>query len=234
MKNILSMIAASLLMAGVARASGMEDDPFIAMFKLDQFEWQNADGADALSWDAQAWFGKDLHKLWVKSEGEFVDGQAEDAEIQLLYSRAVAPFWDVQAGWRRDIRPSPHRDWFALGFKGLAPYFFEVDAQLFVGEAGRLGARFKAEYEFMFTQRLVLSPELELNWYSGDDPERGLGSGLSDASLGLRLRYEIRREFAPYIGVEWSRVFGTTADFTEDEGGEVSDTRIVAGIRAWF
>ncbi len=234
MKKFSAILVSLLLTIHLAWAGGMEDDPFLAMFKLDQFEWQDAEGADALSWDAQAWFGKDLHKLWIKTEGEFIDGQAEDAEVQLLYSRAIAPYWDLQAGWRRDIRPSPERDWFALGVKGLAPYFFEIDAQLFVGEAGRLGARFKAEYELLFTQRLVLTPELELNWYSGDDPGRGLGSGLSDASLGLRLRYEIRREFAPYIGVEWSRVFGATADFTEAEGGDIQDTRLVAGIRAWF
>ncbi len=234
MKKMQWLAVTALFAANSVLAGGMEDDPFLAMVKIDQFEWQDADSGDVLSWDAQAWFGKDLRKLWVKTEGEYADGQTEEAEIQLLYSRAIAPYWDIQAGWRRDIRPTPDRDWFAVGFKGLAPYFFEVDAQLFFGESGRLGARFKAEYELMFTQRLILSPEVELNWYSGDDPDTGIGGGLSDASAGLRLRYEIRREFAPYIGVEWARQFGTTADFTEEEGGDISDTRLVAGIRAWF
>jgi copper resistance protein B len=184
--------------------------------------------------DADAWIGYDLNKLWFKTEVERVDGETEEAELQMLYSRALAPFWDLQLGWRRDIRPEPHRDYLAIGFKGLAPYLFETDASLFLGEAGQFGARLDAEYEYLFTQRLILSPEIEVNLYSRDDEEVGIGAGLSNMSLGLRLRYEIRREFAPYIGVNWTRQFGQTAVYARAEGSDPSDFQWVAGIRAWF
>ncbi|MCU7850314.1 MAG: copper resistance protein B [Candidatus Thiodiazotropha sp. (ex Lucinoma kastoroae)] len=178
--------------------------------------------------------GYDLNKFWFKTEVERVDGETEEAEVQFLYSRAVAPFGDVQAGWRRDINPEPDRDFLALGFKGLAPYLFEVDARVFIGESGQIGARIDAEYEYMLTQKLILSPEIEMNLYSKDDEEVGIGSGLSDMELGLRLRYEVLREFAPYIGVNWTKIFGQTADFASDEGEDTSDVQIVLGIRAWF
>ncbi len=214
--------------------AGGKDDPLVYKVMIDQLETRIGDGPNPLVLEADAWVGYDLHKFWFKTDVERVDGETEEAEVQLLYSRAIAPFWDFQAGWRRDIKPKPDRDYLALAFKGLAPYLFEVDAGLFVGESGRVNARLDAEYEYMFTQRWALSPELTMNLYSKDDEERGIGSGLSDISLGVRLRYEIRREFAPYIGVNWSKQFGDTADFAEAEGEDTSDTRIVAGIRAWF
>ena len=178
--------------------------------------------------------GKDLNKLWIKTDGEYVDGRIEETEIQALYSRAIAPFWDLQAGWRRDIRPTPDRDWFAFGIKGLAPYYFDVDAALFVGENSRTAARLQVEYEFMLTQRLILVPEVEMNFYGKDDPAVGIGSGLADTEVGLRLRYEIRREFAPYVGVNWSHLYGQTADYAREEGEDTDDFRFVAGIRFWF
>ncbi len=214
--------------------AGGKDDPLVTKVMIDQLETRITDGPNPLVLEAEAWAGYDLHKFWFKTDVERVDGETEEAEIQLLYSRAIAPFWDFQAGWRRDIKPRPDRDYLALAFKGLAPYLFEVDAGLFIGESGRVNARLDAEYEYMLTQRWVLAPELTMNLYSKDDAERGIGSGLSDLSLGLRLRYEIRREFAPYIGVNWSKQFGDTADFAEAEGEDTSDTQIVAGIRAWF
>ncbi|MEW8029020.1 MAG: copper resistance protein B [Candidatus Thiodiazotropha sp.] len=214
-------------------ASG-KDDPLISKVMIDQLETRITDGPNPLVLEAEAWIGYDLHKFWFKTDVERVDGETEEAEVQLLYSRAIAPFWDFQAGWRRDIRPKPNRDYLALAFKGLAPYLFEVDAGLFIGESGRVNARLDAEYEYMFTQKWILSPELSMNLYSKDDNERGIGSGFSDMSLGLRLRYEIRREFAPYVGVNWSKKFGETADFAKDEGEDSSDTQIVVGIRAWL
>lgn len=215
-------------------SAGMNDDPALFMFKFDQLESRIGDGEDPFVWEAQGWIGKDLNKFWFKTDGEYADGETEDAEVQVLYSRAIAPFWDIQAGWRRDIRPEPSRDWFAIGFEGLAPYIFEIDSALFIGSSGRTALRLQAEYEILFTQRLILTPEMELNLYGKDDPETRIGSGLSDLELGLRLRYEIRREFAPYIGVNWRKADGGTADFIQEEGGDVSDTRVVVGIRAWF
>ncbi len=137
-------------------------------------------------------------------------------------------------GLRKDFQPTPSRSWAVLGVQGLAPYLFEVDTAVFLGESGRTALRLEAEYEILFTQRLILSPEIEVNFYGQNDEATGTGSGLSDVEFGLRLRYEIRREFAPYIGVNWFKKFGNTADFSRLEGAEVSDTQIVLGVRAWF
>ena len=191
-------------------------------------------GSDPIVLEAQGWVGKDLNKLWVKVDVENVSGKTGEAELQFLYSKAIAPYWDVQVGWRHDKMPTPNRDWFAVGFQGLAPYFFEIDAAAFIGNNGQTALRLEAEYEIMLTQKLILTPEVEINAYSKDDEATGVGSGLSDIELGLRLRYEIRREFAPYIGVNWNKTYGDTANFSRDEGEDVSDTQFVVGIRAWF
>ncbi len=210
------------------------DDPILGKLMIDQLEWRNASDENPVVLDAQGWIGKDLHKLWIKAEAERADGKTEEAEIQALYSRAIAPFWDLQIGWRHDERPEPERDWFAIGFQGLAPYFFEVDAALFVGGSGRATARLEAEYELLLTQRLILTPEIELNFHSESDSAVGVGSGLSDLEAGLRLRYEIRREFAPYLGMNWEKKFGDTADFARGEGESTDDFQFVVGVRAWF
>ncbi len=232
MKHI-NMVLLSLAFSGNVVA-GMSDDPLLFMLKVDKLELRDADEGTALVWDAQAWAGKDLNKLWLKTEGERMSGETEEGSVELLYSRAVAPFWDLQAGWRHDFRPEPNRNWFAFGLKGLAPYLFEVDATAYVGESGRLAAGLAVEYEYMFTQKLILSPGLEMSLHSKDDEAVGIGSGLSGLEAGLRLRYEIVREFAPYIGVNWWRKFGNTADYARDEGGEVSGVEFVAGFRLWF
>ena len=233
MKKIVSGLVAAMLIPGLGFAAS-KDDPILSKVMIDQLEVRSTDGPDPWVLEAQAWIGQDLNKLWLKTEVERVDGETEEAEVQALYSRAVAPYWDLQFGWRHDFRPEPERDWLAIGLEGLAPYWFEVDAALFVGESGRVAARIEAEYEWMFTQRWVLSPEIEVNLHSKDDVDTGVGSGLSDLELGLRLRYEFRREFAPYIGVSWSKKFGDTADFARDEGEDTDDVQIVAGVRAWF
>ena len=234
MKPYRVLLLMGLLCASAQTFAMGDDDPLVAKVMIDKLELRSTDGPDSLVLDADAWIGHDLNKLWFKTEVERVDGKTEEAELQMLYSRAIAPFWDLQLGWRRDIQPQPQRDYLALGFKGLAPYLFEVDASLFVGEAGQLGARLDAEYEYLFTQRLVLTPEFEVNLHTKDDPEVDVGAGLSDLQLGLRVRYEIRREFAPYIGVNWIKQFGQTADYARAEGGDTSDIQLVAGIRAWF
>lgn len=220
--------------SGASFAMGVDDDPLIGMFKIDQLEIRDTDAGNVTAWKADAWLGKDLHKLWFKTEGEYHDGETEEAELQLLYSKALSPYWDVQAGWRRDQRPKPTRDWLALGIMGLAPYLFETDLALFIGEEGRSAARLDAEYEYLFTQRLILTPEFEVNLYGKDDPELGIGAGISDVSLGLRLRYEIRREFAPYAGVHWTGLYGDTADYAKAADEDTSEAVWVAGIRAWF
>lgn len=222
MKRLFCAVLALLPAAGFAMG---EDDPLLFMFKLDQLEVRDADGANPLVWEGYAWLGKDLNKLYLNTEGERVDGEYEELSTELLYSRAVAPYWDVQMGWRHDTYPEPSRDWLAVGVQGLAPYFFETDATFYLGQAGRTALKLKTEYELMFTQRLVLIPELEANFYGKSDAETGAKAGLSDISAGLRLGYEIRREFAPYIGVNWGKSFG---------GEGTSDWQAVAGIRLWF
>jgi len=214
--------------------AGMEDDPVITKVMIDQFETRVTDGDDPLVLEGQAWIGKDLNKFVIKADAEQVNGSTEELELQALYSRAIAPFWDFQVGVRQDQKPKPGRNWLAIGFQGLAPYWFEIDTALFIGESDQIGLRFTAEYEWMLTQRWVLSPDIEFNIYSKNDQATGTGSGLSDTQLGLRLRYEIKREFAPYIGVNWNKKYGNTATFAKNEGEKVDDTQFVAGIRVWF
>ncbi len=229
-----SILGLALLAAALPATAGMEDDPLLTMIKIDQLEIRDTDGPDPLVFDGQLWVGKDLNKLWIKSEIERVDGETEENELQLLYGRAIAPYWDLQVGWRRDFKPEPEQDWLAVGMQGLAPYYFEVEATAFISDDSQANLRLEAEYELLFTQRLILSPEIEANFYTDDDPERGIGSGLSDVELGLRLRYEIRREFAPYIGINWAKKFGNTEDFATAEGEDAEDAQFVAGIRAWY
>lgn len=227
---------ATLMMIGLSTpvlASG-EDDPLLFKLMIDKLEWRAAEGENPLVWEADAWVGKDLKKLWFKTEGEYRDGETEAAYVEALYSRAVSPYWDLQVGWRHDARPRPTRDWFAVGFKGLAPYWFEVDATLYGGGNQSAFARLEAEYEILLTQRLILSPEIEANIFAREDERRGIGSGLSDTEVGLRLRYEIRREFVPYIGINWEKKYGDTGDFAKEEGEGTSDLQFLVGVRAWF
>ncbi len=209
------------------------DDPLIYNLMMNELE-SNDSGGTPLTWDAQAWIGYDLLKLWIKTEGERLQGDSKEVEVQALYSQAISPYWDFQIGLRHDARPSPSQDWGVIGLQGLAPYFFEIDTALFVGKSGNSGLRLNAEYEWLFTQKIILTPEIEMNFYGQNIPEVSLGSGLSDITLGLRLRYEIRRELAPYVGLEWSKFYGNSADFVRRDGLEVRDTNFVVGLRIWF
>ena len=203
---------------------------------IDRLESGFGDGEETYLWDVQGWSGGDINRFWWKSEGEgdFDDG-LEEAELQALYSRAVTPFWDVQAGVRQDFRPDGEdTTHLVLGLQGLAPYWWEIDAAAFLSTDGDLTARFEAEYDQRITQRIILQPRLEIDASASDIPEQEIGSGLSSVEAGLRLRYEFRKEFAPYVGVEWSRAFGDTADYIKARGGEPEDTRFVVGLKAWF
>ena len=218
----------------MTRMMEMNDAAALGMLLVDQLEWRDGDGSNGPAWDAQAWYGTDYNKLWFKTEGVRVDSATEDARAELLWDRIFSRWWSAQAGVRHDFGSGPSREWLALGVEGLAPYFFEIEATAYVGDAGRTAARFRAEYELLFTQRLVLQPELEVNAYGKDDPQRQIGAGVSDLQLGLRLRYEIRREFAPYLGVAWFRRLGKTADLVRDSGQDPSLLQVVAGLRFWF
>ena len=211
-----------------------EDDPVVTKVMIDQLENRYVKGEEQLVLEGNVWVGKDLEKLMIKADVEQVKGVTHELELQALYSRAIDPYWDFQVGVRQDMEPTPVKNWLAVGFMGVAPYWFEIDSTLFIGESNQVGLRFSAEYEWMITQRWVLSPEFEFNIHSKDDEATGTGSGLSDSQLGLRLRYEVKREFAPYIGINWNNKYGNTATFAKNEGEEVSSTQFVAGIRAWF
>ena len=210
------------------------DTPF-AMVRFDRLEAQSSDGETTGVWDADAWYGGDINKVWLKTEGEysFEDNDLEEAEVQLLWSRAISRYFDLQTGIRYDFEPKSQAH-AVLGIQGLAPYWFEVDGAAFLSDSGDLTASFEAEYELLLTNRLILQPRLEANFSAQDVPVRDLGSGLTDLQAGLRLRYEIRREFAPYIGVEYQSAFGRTADRIEAAGADAEDTRLLVGIRTWF
>lgn len=202
---------------------------------LDVAEYQFRAGRDGFRWNGEAWYGGDIHRLVVKSEGEAALGEGVGrAEVQALYSRAIDPYWNLQAGLRQDVGRGPHRTYAALGVEGLAPYWFEVDAGLFLSDRGDLLGRVEGYYDQRITQNLILQPRAEVNLSAQDMPANGIGSGLTSAELGLRLRYERVREFAPYIGISWERSFGRTADMARVHGEGTGGASFVIGARAWF
>ena len=202
---------------------------------IDQLEATFGDDEEGYGWDAQGWTGGDINRFWWKSEGEGTfDGEVEEAEIQALYSRAFRPFFDFQTGLRQTYRPEGDRTDLVVGVQGLAPYWFEIDAAAFLSNKGELTARAQAEYDQRITNRWIVQPRAEMLLSAEDIPELRIGSGLSSLQIGVRLRYEVRKEFAPYVGVEWTRSFGSTADFLTADGRSSEDTRLVIGLRAWF
>ncbi len=222
--------------AAIPPAGGhtVHDNSIQRFVLLDRLEAWNADPGTGFEWEGQAWVGTDLNRVWLRSEGEQIDGKLESADLELLYGRSVATWWDVVTGIRHDFKPGASQDFVAFGVVGLAPYKFEVEATAYLGQGGQTAARFEAEYETLLTNRLILQPLIEVNLYGKNDERRGIGSGLSTVEAGLRLRYEFTRRFAPYIGVVRERAFGRTADFRRLDGEATNDTRIVAGLRVWF
>lgn len=215
-------------------AMGMHDDARYGKVMIDRLEWTRAPAASGQAWEAHAWYGGDFDRLLLRSEGEREQGRLQDGDAELLWSHALAAFWDGVLGVRHDLGPGPRRDWLAIGIAGLAPYWFEFEATAYVGTQQRTAARLRAAYEIAFSQRLILQPEMEVNLYGRADRARLRGSGLADASAGLRLRYEIRREIAPYIGVVWQRAFGATATLMGQAGETPRQRQWVAGLRLWF
>lgn len=233
------LLLATTILAGRAEPAAADeptDEPERLTFvEADQLEYRAASGKDAFGWEAQGWVGGDYNKVWFKTRGEDVlNGGATRAELQLLYSRVISAFWDWQVGARYDVKPNPPRGYAVVGIQGLAPYFFDVDAAGFVSDEGEVSARLEAEYELLITQRLIAKPSAEVNLAVHDVEERGVGSGVSAVELGLRLRYEIVREVAPYVGVSWERKVGHTADLARRRGGDPEHAAFVAGLHAWF
>ena len=215
------------------------DDQTLYFFMADRLEYNVNSGLNPVVFDAQGYIGKDLNKFWFKAEGEALTVETEgEMEFQGLYSRAISAYFDVQAGIRYDVaytaNTNQSRGFAVLGVQGLAPYLFEVDGSIAVSDAGDVSASFEAEYDFPITQRLWGQPRLETSAAVQEVPEWGVGSGLNNIGLGFRLRYEIVREFAPYLGISWNQKLGQTADFARDEGGSASTLGLVGGVRMWF
>jgi copper resistance protein B len=212
----------------------LADEQNFRSLLIENFEATRIDGKAVLPYEIEARYGRTYDRAVLKAEGEFENGDHAESRTELLWSHAVAAYWDTQFGIRYDRGQGPGRSWIAAGIEGLAPYWFDLEVTGYVGESSRTALRIDASYDMLIDQRLILQPRFEANFYGRDDFARGLASGLSDASLALRLRYEIRRELAPYIGVERVSQFGGTEDFTRAAGGDASDTRLTMGLRFWF
>jgi len=209
------------------------DDAIHSFVLLDRVEWQHTSGADGPSWDAKGWVGGDRNRFWFRAEGEGDHGRVGEAEVHALYARAITRWWDLVAGIRQDLRPGSAQTWAAVGIQGVAPEWFDVEATVYVGASGRTQFRFETEYELLVTNRLKLQPLVEVNAYGKADASRGIGAGLGTTEVGLRLRYEVRREFAPYVGVTWNRRYFGTADFATAAGESAGGARLTVGLRAW-
>nr|WP_166769111.1 copper resistance protein B [Xanthomonas arboricola] len=204
---------------------------YVLLDRLEAFDTTRGSGQD---WEARAWIGGDIDRLWLRSEGERQDGRTQAASVEAFYGHAISPWWDLLVGARQDIGADEHRSWAAFGVQGLAPYKFETEATLYVGSGSRAALRLEGEYEVLLTNRLILQPRVEADIALTDDGRRGVGSGLEQVEVGLRLRYEITRRFAPYIGWVHSRSFGDTARRAAIDDEPARDSRFVAGLRIWF
>jgi copper resistance protein B len=241
------VFGAAGLLTGLARADGgdassaapfgqpVADDRVYVHGLLDEFEGRFGGGSESsFRWDGEAWVGGDTNRLWLKSEGFAEGGRVEDGEHELLYARAISPYFDLQAGARYDLDSEPGRAWAALGIEGLAPYFFHVSATAYARDAGHVAAKFTGSYELLLTQRLIVEPQAELNIYGKSDAARRTGTGLSDIDAGIRARYEFSRKLAPYVGFAYEHKFGQSGRYASLDGAHEVELRAVVGIRTWF
>ncbi len=216
------------------------DRATFGLLLFDNSEFQRAGGPNAFRWDVLGWRGGDVHRLWFKSEGRQAtsSSQGSEFEVQALYGKLIAPFFDLQAGVRFDqrLRPgsAPARVYAVVGLQGLAPYRFEIEPALFLSQKGQISGRLTTTYDVLLSQRLIVQPRLETNLAVQRDEEIGIGAGLNDVEIGIRVRYETRREFAPYVGLTWKESFGGTHRLTTQEGGDPAHFVVVAGARMWF
>jgi len=218
-----------------SQALAMSDTHRFGSVQVDRLEYVTARGHEWAAYEGEAWYGTTYDRAVVKAEGEVASGRLRESKTQLLWRHAVSTFWDTELGLRFDHgHAEPNREWLAFGFRGVSPYWFEVDATAYVGPSGRTALGLKAEYDILLTQKLYLQPSVELNLYGKSDERRGIGSGLADGTAGLRLKYEITRQFVPYIGVEWAGTFGKTADYAREAGEPRQETRFVAGVSFRF
>jgi len=208
---------------GLTMQGHMMDDPVQAFLRADRLEWQTDGDRDGAAWEFTSWIGRDANRLWVRAEGDRAGGKTESSEVEALWGHPVARWWDVVAGIRQDFAPGPSRSWAALGLVGMAPYEFDVRLTGYVSAHGATALKMEIDYDLLLTQRWILQPRAEATWFGKSDSERDQQSGVAKSGLGLRLRYELRREFAPYVGVEWERPDNTRGALN-----------FIAGLRAWL
>lgn len=224
--------------AGNSTAMEMSDmgGQIFAHALFNQFEGRTDGSNSELRWDGEGWIGTDLSRLWLKSEGFANSSLVSDGDVEVLYDRALPRlrYFDWQAGIREDLDSGPKRTWVAVGIEGLAPGFFEFEPTLYFRDGGRVAGRLTGSYDLLITQRLIAQPEIEMNFYSKSDPRRQLGTGLSDLDTGIRVRYEIRRKFAPYVGFAYTRDFGETANLVRQSGEYAVAPRFIFGLRVWY
>lgn len=211
----------------------MNDNASRGMLLVDQLEFFNGYAGHGSMWEAEAWYGNDNDKLWLRTEGESSGGRIDTGDVEALWNHSISAFWGAQWGIRHDLGTGVHRNWAAIGVEGLAPYWVELEATAYLRESGRVAARARAEYTLRFTQRLILQPELEINLYDKTGVRRAEDKA-SDAQLGFRLRYEITRQCAPYVGLVWTRRFGSVTNLVWEGRTPAFDRQFVAGIRFWF
>lgn len=213
----------------------MLDEAVFAHVLFDQLEGRfGFNQGNTFRWQAEGWLGTDENRLWLLSEGRYSNNQLDDGIQQLFWGRAITTYFDALVGVRYDLDSLPGRGWGAFGIQGLAPQFFKISAIGYVSGEGHLGARLEASYDLLITQRLILQPQIELNFYTRNDPARHVGAGLSELDAGLRLRYEITRQLAPYIGITYLGQYGATANYVSAAGGATQQVRFTAGLRTWF
>jgi copper resistance protein B len=212
------------------------DNEVFAHVLLDQFEGRTNGPDNQLRWDGEAWVGRDMNRLWLKSEGFVSSSTVSDGDQEALYDRPIPHmrYFDAQVGVRADLDSGPGRTWAAVGIEGLAPYYFQFAPTLYIGDNGHIAGRVTGSYDLLITQRWIVQPEAELNFYSKDDPARGIGSGFSELDSGVRLRYEVSRKFAPYLGFAYNGTYGDTASYSRRAGESTSDPRFVFGLRLWY
>lgn len=237
----MMLLAGFLVPGGLPRAAAAQvmDDKIYSLVLFDLAEYRRTGNGNPVSWDLVGWVGGDFTRVWFKSEGDApTTGGGGEWDAQVLYGRLIAPFWDVQLGARIDVRygggGERARVLAVLGLQGLAPYWFELEPALYVSQNGDVSGQLTASYDMFITQRLIVQPRLEAHAAVQEVPDFGVGSGLNSIELGLRTRYEFRREYAPYLGVSWLRRVAGTADLARRAGEAVSDFAVVGGIRVWF
>ena len=232
----IQQVSAQMSTQSPGMKDSMMENPVLTHARLDQFEGRTRGSESEFRWDGEGWIGTDVNKLWIKSEGFSDNSTVSDGDHEALYDRPIPRlrYFDAQVGVRADLDSGPHRAWAALGIEGLAPGYFEFAPTLYIRDDGNVAGRVTGSYDLLLTQRWIAQPEAELNFYSKDDPGRQIGSGLSDLDAGLRLRYEVSRKFAPYLGFAYNGKFGNTAGYSRTAGESTSDTQLVFGLRLWY